>query len=120
MQRNVTVFDDVTVIELTGKLVAGVGDELLAHSLGEAFEQGFRKIVLNLEGVSYIDSAGVGEIASSLQKTQALGARLATTKMGGRVQRVLQLSQVLPLLDVHESQQAAIDALQQPAEAADS
>ena len=53
---------EVTVLDLKGKMTLGEGDELLKDKINSLLQQGRRKIVLNLEGVPYIDSAGLGEI----------------------------------------------------------
>ena len=53
---------DVTVLDLKGKMTLGEGDELLKDKINSLLTNGKKKLVLNLEGVPYIDSAGLGEI----------------------------------------------------------
>ena len=53
---------DVVVLDLKGKITLGEGDELLKDKVNSLVNQGHKKIVLNLAGVPYIDSAGLGEI----------------------------------------------------------
>ena len=53
---------DVIVLDLKGKMTLGEGDELLKDKINSLVQQGRRKVVLNLEGVPYIASAGLGEI----------------------------------------------------------
>ena len=62
MQIEERVVDDVTILDLKGKMTLGEGDELLKDKIGSLVSQGKKKILLNLEAVPYIDSAGLGEI----------------------------------------------------------
>ena len=61
---------DVTVLDLKGKMTLGEGDELLKDKINSLLQQGRRKVVLNLEEVPYIDSAGLGMLL--MQYNQAL------------------------------------------------
>ena len=53
---------DVTILDLKGKMTLGEGDEILKDKVNSLAMQGRKQIVLNLEAVPYIDSAGLGEI----------------------------------------------------------
>jgi anti-anti-sigma factor len=63
---------DVTILDVTGKMTLGEGDEILKDKVHSLALQGRKKIVLNLAGVPYIDSAGLGEIVRG--QPQAAGA----------------------------------------------
>ena len=52
----------VMILDLKGKLTIGEGDELLKDKVNSLIQQGHQKLLLNLEGVPYVDSAGLGEI----------------------------------------------------------
>ena len=54
--------EGVTILDLQGKMLIGEGDELLREKINSLVEKGTEKIVLNLEDVPYVDSAGLGEI----------------------------------------------------------
>ena len=54
--------EGVTILDLKGKMLIGEGDELLREKINSLVEKGTEKIVLNLEDVPYVDSAGLGEI----------------------------------------------------------
>lgn len=60
MQIDERIVGDVTVLDLKGKMTLGEGDELLKDKINSLVSQGHKKLVLNLEGVPYIDSAGLG------------------------------------------------------------
>ena len=68
MQIEERVVDDVTILDLKGKMTLGEGDELLKDKIASLVSQGKKKILLNLEAVPYIDSAGLGEIVLVITK----------------------------------------------------
>ena len=56
MKVDVRHFDDVIIVDLEGRLVGGVGDELLRDVVNELLAEGWKKIVLNLKAVTVLDS----------------------------------------------------------------
>ena len=65
---------DVVIVDLTGKLTAGLGDQILRDTIDELLAENWKKILLNLSGVSFMDSAGVGELVAGLRTAKRLGA----------------------------------------------
>jgi anti-sigma B factor antagonist len=109
MHVEVRKSEDVVVVDLTGKLLAGVGDEILRDVVNELLAENWKKILLNLSGVSSIDSAGVGEMVASLKVTQRLGGSLKLLNLNERVKASLHLSQILPLFEVYTDEQVALE-----------
>ncbi|MEM6453800.1 MAG: STAS domain-containing protein [Acidobacteriota bacterium] len=110
MKVDVRHSGDVIIVDLRGGLVAGVGDEMLREVMNALVAEGWKGILLNLSGVPRIDSAGIGELVASVRMANRLGSRTKLLHVIGRVRDVLELSQVLPLLDVHDSEQEALAA----------
>ena len=52
--------DDVVIVDLKGKLTSGLGDQILRETLETLVAENWKKILLNLSEVSFMDSAGVG------------------------------------------------------------
>ena len=57
--------ENVVIVDLKGKLTLGEGDELLKEKIDNLMQQGHRNLLLNLESVPYVDSAGLGGIVST-------------------------------------------------------
>ena len=55
----------VTILDLSGKVTLGEGDNLLKDKLNSLLHQGKKKVLLNLAQVNYVDSAGLGAIVST-------------------------------------------------------
>jgi len=110
MHVDVRQRDDVIIVDLQGRLVAGVGDELLRAITNELLAEGWQKILLNLDQVTIIDSSGIGELVSSWKISSRFGASFRILRPGDQVARSLQLSQIMPLLEVYEDEDAAVEA----------
>jgi anti-anti-sigma factor len=111
MKVDVRKRDDVVIVDFEGRLVAGVGDELLSEVVNELLAEDYKKIILNLEQVESIDSNGLGELVESYKVCQRFGASLQLLRPRDRVRKTLQLTMVLPLFKIHESEDEAIAAL---------
>ena len=110
MHVEVRKAEDVVIVDLDGKLTAGLGDQILRETLDELLAEGYRKILLNLSAVTFLDSAGLGELVAGLKTARNLGAELKILKASARVKSTLQLTRLLPVFDVFEDEQEAIGA----------
>ena len=98
---------DVVIVDLKGKLTAGLGDQILRETLDELLAESWRKILLNLSEVSFMDSAGLGELVSGLKTAHNLGAALKVLT-SERVRDAISLARLLPLFEVFEDEEEAI------------
>ena len=91
---------DVVVADLNGKLTAGLGDRVLRETVDTLLADGWRKILLNLSQVSFMDSAGVGELVSGLRTARNLGASLKLLNANERVHSTLYIARLLPIFEI--------------------
>jgi anti-sigma B factor antagonist len=98
---------DVTILDVTGKMT-GEGDEILKDKVHSLSLQGRKKIVLNLAGVPYIDSAGLGEIVRTYTTVSREGGSL---KLLGLTKRITDLLSITKLLTVFETYDNEADAV---------
>jgi anti-sigma B factor antagonist len=112
MKVDVRHFDDVIIVDLSGRLVLGVGDEILRDVVNELLAEDWKKIVLNLRKVTIIDSSGIGEVVASWKLAKRFGAALKLMQPAPQIQRTLRLTQLLPLLEVFESEEEALASFQ--------
>lgn len=112
MKVDVRKSDDVIIVDFDGRLVLGDGDEILAAVIDELLAEDYRKILLNLGSVEYIDSNGLGELVQSLKLAQRFGATMKLLRPQDRVRRTLTLTKMLPLFDVYESEEEAVASFQ--------
>jgi anti-sigma B factor antagonist len=113
MQVDIRKAEDVIIVDLGGRLVVGVGNEMLRDVMDELVAEGWKKILLNLSGVSWIDSSGIGELVASIKMAKRFGVSVKLLRIGDRVKHVLSISRLLPLLDVYEDEKEALRKLRE-------
>ncbi|UCF36694.1 MAG: STAS domain-containing protein [Acidobacteriota bacterium] len=111
MEVDIRQVDDVIIVDLDGRMIAGVGERILHDVMNQLVADGWKRILLNLSGVEWIDSSGIGELVASMKMAKRFGVSVKLLRMGDRVKHVLAISQILPLLDVYENEADAIQAL---------
>ena len=99
---------DVTVLDLKGKMTLGEGDELLKDKINSLLQQGRRKVVLNLEEVPYIDSAGLGEIVRTYTSISRQGGRLKLLNVSKRIQDLLVITKLITIFDSYDGEAEAV------------
>jgi len=108
MQIDERVVDDVTILDLKGKMTLGEGDELLKDKINSLASQGHKKLVLNLEGVPYIDSAGLGEIVRTYTSISRQGGKLKLLNVSKRIYDLLVITKLVTIFDSYEDEQEAV------------
>lgn len=108
MELDLKEREGVAILELRGRLVDGGGDRQLREAVRVLVGSGRIRIVLDLRGVSAIDSGGLGELVASARRVQEAGGALRGLYPQERVLRVLDLTRVLPLFEVFETEEAAV------------
>src|SRR5262245_38245847 len=98
---------DVVIVDLKGKLTAGLGDQILRDTVDQLLAESWRKILLNLSEVSFMDSAGVGELVAGLKTSKRFGAALRLLNATARVQSTLYISRLLPVFEIYEDEAEA-------------
>src|SRR5258705_13865316 len=98
----------VVIVDFQGRLAVGVGEEMLPRLIEQLLNEGHRKILLNLSGMDYIDSNGLGELVQSLKTSKRFGAHLVLLKPQDRVRKTLKLTNLLPMFHVYETEPEAL------------
>jgi anti-sigma B factor antagonist len=108
MQIDERTVDDVTVLDLKGKMTLGEGDELLKDKINSLVSQGHKKILLNLEAVPYIDSAGLGEIVRTYTSISRQGGKLKLLNVSKRIQDLLVITKLITIFDSYDNEVEAV------------
>lgn len=97
----------VTVVEIEGRIVIGEESNSLRAKLKDLLAKGKKKIVLNLQDVSYIDSTGLGTLVASFYSAQSQGAALKLANLGIKFTEILQVTKLLTVFDTYDSEALA-------------
>jgi anti-sigma B factor antagonist len=98
----------VAVIEFEGPITLGEGSALLRERVMKAVAEGHKGILLDLEGVSYIDSGGLGELVSCNAVADARGADVKLLHLQKRVHGLLQITKLITVFETFEDEEQAI------------
>jgi anti-sigma B factor antagonist len=109
MHVNVRKASDVVIVDLDGKLTMGLGDQILRDTIDELLAEGWKKVVLNLSKVTFMDSAGVGELVAGLRTAASFSARLKLVNASERAQSTLYVARLLPVFELHGTEHEALE-----------
>jgi len=98
----------VTVLDLEGKIVLGEGDETLAEKVREVVARGDRKVLLNLAGVPYVDSAGLGELVRCHTRLVRADGNIKLLGLTDRLQDLLQITKLVTVFQTFDSESEAV------------
>lgn len=102
---------NVVVLSLRGKLTIGGGEDALRHAVTDALNSGATRIVLDLQGVTAIDSSGVGEMVSSHTMVTNRSGRMVLANLPARLNDILVITQLITVFQVYGSVNEAVAAV---------
>lgn len=100
--------DGVEVIALQGKITIGSGDSQLREVISENLNAGKNKILLDMSGVTTIDSSGIGELVGSYTTVTNRGGKLKLLHLPAKLNELLHVTQLITVFEVYEDEQEAI------------
>lgn len=102
--------DGVSVLALEGRIVLGEESNALRESVKSLLAKNKKQIVLNMDNVTYIDSAGLGTLVAAHHSARSQDASLRLCNLGSKFQEVLQVTKLLTVFDVYDSEAAAVQS----------
>jgi anti-sigma B factor antagonist len=100
---------DVVIVDVSGKVTLGDGgDVTLRDKMRNLIQQGQKKVLLNLGDVSYVDSAGLGEIVQSYATVTKNGGTLKLLNVTKRIKDLLSITKLLTVFECHDSEADAL------------
>jgi len=98
----------IIVIDLSGQLTLGEASAALREEVRDQLGHGFSKILLNLAEVTYIDSAGLGELTAAYTSVRNRGGVLKLLNLTKRVHDLMQITKLYTVFDVYDDEKKAI------------
>jgi anti-sigma B factor antagonist len=102
--------DGVSVVEMDGRIVLGDESNSVRERLKGLITAGKKKIVLNMSNIKYIDSAGLGALVAAHVSAKTQGASVRLCNLGQKFHEVLQVTRLLTVFDVYDTQAAAVSS----------
>jgi anti-sigma B factor antagonist len=100
--------NDVTILDLKGKITLGEGDEALREKINQLIGQNKKRILLNLAEVPYIDSAGLGEVVRTYTTVSRQGGQLKLVNLTKRITDLLSITKLLTVFEAFDSESEAL------------
>jgi len=99
---------DITVLDMDGRITIGEGSVALRSAISRLLEEGKKNILLNLAGVGYIDSSGIGELVSSYTAINKEGGQLKLLSLTQKLQDLLTITKLLTVFDAYDTEADAL------------
>ena len=103
---------DVTILTLAGQLVLDDGDLSFRKKIHELVERGRTKVVVDLDAVTYIDSAGIGMVVSKLKTLRERGGDMKLLNLNMRGLRVFGITKLMFVFDTFDSEAMAVKSFE--------
>jgi anti-sigma B factor antagonist len=100
--------DGVTVVALDGRIVLGEENNALREKVKRLVAEGKKKIVLNVNNITFIDSAGLGTLVSSHHTAKKEGASVRLCHLDNKFQQLLQITKLLTVLYISNTEAEAV------------
>ncbi len=108
MKYDIRDLGDVRIVGLGGKITIGGGDVKIRELVDKALADGKNKIILDLGGVSAIDSSGIGEMVACFTTVAKHGGKLKLMHLSPKINDILQVTQLITVFDVFDDEQEAV------------
>jgi anti-sigma B factor antagonist len=108
MKASVRQIGKVAIVDLSGKITIGDGDVVLRERVMELLDNGQHSIVLNLSKVSYMDSAGIGELVACYKRAKEKDGMVKLLNPSGKVFDLLQLTKLEEVFETYRDEKEAL------------
>jgi anti-sigma B factor antagonist len=103
---------DVTILDLSGEVRIGDSSVALRESVRNLADQGKKKLLLNLAGVKYIDSSGIGELIANYTTVSRQGGQLKLLNLTDKIQNLLVITKLLTVFDSYDNEAEALKSFE--------
>lgn len=101
---------DITVLDMSGRITIGEGSVALRNAIRRLVEEGKKNILLNVGGVGYVDSSGIGELVSSFTAVKKEGGHLKLLNLTQKIKDLLAITKLLTVFDTYDDEQTALES----------
>jgi anti-sigma B factor antagonist len=108
MTASTRLVGGVTIVDLSGRILAGDGSAALRDLVRNLISEGNKKILLNLRNVNYIDSSGLGELVCAFTSMRSAGGELKLLNLTKRVHNLLQITKLYTVFDITDDEATSV------------
>jgi anti-sigma B factor antagonist len=112
----VRTVDDIVIVDCSGRIIFGEESADLRDTVKMVISQS-KRVILNLSGVTYIDSGGLGTLVALYTTARNNGGSIKLANLTQRVGDLLQVTKLVTIFDVHDSEEKALESYRKGAAA---
>jgi anti-sigma B factor antagonist len=110
LTANIRHFGNVAVVDLEGKITLGENTGILRDNLKSLLSQGTKNIVLNMGGVAYVDSAGLGELVGAYTTAANQGGSVKLLNLQTKLRDLMQITKLHTIFASYTDEQEALNS----------
>lgn len=99
---------NVAIVDLSGRITLGETTGILRDELRSLLAQGKKNIILNMKDVSYVDSAGLGELVGAYTTATNQGGALKLLHLQGKMRDLMQITKLYTIFPTYDDEKEAI------------
>jgi anti-sigma B factor antagonist len=100
--------EGITILDLSGRITLGEGGVTLRDAIQEALKTDTKKLILDLSGVNYMDSSGVGELTAAYTSAKNKGCELKLLNLTKRIDDLMQITKLATIFDIYSDEKVAL------------
>lgn len=108
LKLNTREVKGIVIVDLSGRLTMGESVAAIRDEIHDQAAQGVRKVLLNLADVTYIDSAGLGELTAAFTSMKNRDGQLKLLNLTKRVHDLMQITKLYTVFDVFDDEKTAL------------
>ena len=110
MKQMSRLVSGIVIVDLSGRITLGEGGVVLRDTVRDLVAQGHKKILLNLANVTYIDSAGIGDLITAYTSVRNRGGDLRLLNLTRRMHDLMQITKLSTIFDIQDDEAAAVES----------
>jgi len=110
MQIDERTVGNVKVLDVSGQITMGQGNTLFKDKIHSIVNQGHKQILVNLAGVSYMDSSGLGELVAAFTTVSRIGGKMKLVNMTKKMNDLLAITKLSNVFETFDKEQEAVQS----------
>lgn len=102
------IVNGVTVLACSGQITLGQATSLFRNTLREVLQKGTKKLLLDLNHVTYLDSTGIGELVGAYISAQNSEAEIKLSRLPEKIYNLLQITKLVTVFEIFDDEAAAV------------
>ena len=98
------------MLTVTGDLVIGDAESTFKKTVTRLLEEGHTRLLVDLSGVGFLDSSGLGALVRALTQSQKEGGQTKLLRAGPQIRKLLQMTKLDSVFEIHDDMEAAVSS----------